>query len=323
LKKKKILGCSFPVFIFITILLLGLFFFGFISGPVGSNFFSGIKLPAWTHVAQPNPVLPAERVFFNSPFLTNSIISAWLTIILIVTLVFFAARKAKLIPGKLQNFIEFIFEALYNFCASVAGDNARAFFPVVSTIFLMVIFNAWIALLPIFGTIMVPGYEYQGGTWEHTMVPLFRSANTDINLPLALAIVSFVSVTYFGIRARKTEYVEQFFNFRPFFQSTKKAVKREKGGIMGVFVGLINIVVGLLELLGQFTRIISFTFRLFGNMIAGEILILLFSFLLPYLVPLPFYGLELLVGFVQALIFGGLTLVFMSVAVTSHESDHD
>jgi len=321
--KRKVLGCSFPVFVILAVALLALFLFGVVAGPIGSSLLPGLKLPAWTHVAQPNPVLPAERVFINSPFLTNSILSAWLTIIVLVTLVFFATRKAKLIPGKLQNFIEFIFESLYNFCTGVAGENARAFFPVVSTIFLMIIFNAWLALLPIFGTILVPGYEFQAGVWEHTMVPLFRSANTDINLPLALALISFAAVTYFGIRARKTEYISQFFNFAPIFKNTKKLFKREKSGIMGIFLALINAVVGLLELLGQITRLLSFTFRLFGNMFAGEILILLFTFLTPYLTAIPFYGLELLVGFVQALIFGGLTLVFMSVAVESHESEHE
>jgi F-type H+-transporting ATPase subunit a len=322
LKKRKLLGCSFPAFIIITIILLALFVFGLISGPIGASLFKNVTLPSWMHISQPHPILPAERLFFNSPLLTNSIISTWLTIIVIVTLVFFATRRIKLIPGKLQNFVEFIFESLYNFCTSVAGEKARSFLPIVSTIFLMVIFNAWIALLPFFGAVRVPGYEYKEGIWEHMMVPLFRSANTDINLPLALAIASFAAVTYFGIRARKGEYVAQFFNFGPLLKNTGKVFKKEKGGALGLFLGFVNVIVGFLELMGQLTRIISFTFRLFGNMIAGEILILLFSFLLPYLIPLPFYGLELLVGFVQALIFGGLTLVFMSVAVTSHESEH-
>ena len=320
--KKKVLGCSFPIFITVLIVALALFIVGFISGPIGSTLLPGIKLPAWTHVPQPNPVLPAERVFINSPFLTNSVISAWLTIIVLVGLTYAATRKAKLIPGKFQNLIEFIFESLYNFCGNVAGENGRLFFPVVSTIFLMVIFNAWIALLPIFGTILVPGYEYQGGVWERTAVPLFRSANTDINLPLALALMSFVFVTYFGIRARKSGYIKQFFNFGPLFKGIGQLFQRKRSGVIGTFIGLVDAVVGFLELLSQVTRVLSFTFRLFGNMIAGEILILLFMFLVPWLVAIPFYGLELLVGFVQALIFGGLTLVFMTVAVESHESEN-
>ena len=134
---------------------------------------------------------------------------------------------------------------------------------------------------------------------------LLRPAGTDLNMPLALAIISFVFVEFWGIRVLGFRYFGKFFRFGALL----------KGNI---FQGFIDIFVGLLELLSEFVRIISFTFRLFGNMTAGEILLLVTAFLIPFVFSLPFYGLELLVGLIQALIFSGLTLVFVTIAVTPH-----
>jgi len=124
-------------------------------------------------------------------------------------------------------------------------------------------------------------------------------------MPLALAIISFVFVEFWGIRVLGFRYFGKFFRFGALL----------KGNI---FQGFVDIFVGLLELLSEFVRIISFTFRLFGNMTAGEILLLVTAFLIPFVFSLPFYGLELLVGLIQALIFSGLTLVFVTIAVTPH-----
>ncbi|MBI4295509.1 MAG: F0F1 ATP synthase subunit A, partial [Chloroflexi bacterium] len=120
-------------------------------------------------------------------------------------------------------------------------------------------------------------------------------------------------------------YLGKFFNFAPFLGSLSKMVTRKmKFSVLSLLTDAISIGVGFLELLSELIRIISFTFRLFGNMTAGEILLLVVTFLVPWLVALPFYGLELLVGFVQALIFGGLTLVFLTMAVVAHgEESHE
>ena len=117
-------------------------------------------------------------------------------------------------------------------------------------------------------------------------------------------------------------YLKKFFNFGQLFRSLGQLFGGKlRTGLSGLFSGIIDIFVGILETLSEFIRIVSFTFRLFGNMTAGEILVLLIIFLVPWVLALPFYGLELLVGFVQALIFGGLTLVFLTVAVASHGSE--
>jgi F-type H+-transporting ATPase subunit a len=204
---------------------------------------------------------------------------------------------------------------LLNFCQDVAGEkNGRRFFPIVATIFLFVITNAWLSLLPGFGTIPITNNE--GET-----VHLLRGANTDFNLPLALAIISFIFVEYWGIRSLGgLRYLRKFANVGQFFRGVGQLVRGKlRTGLSGVLMGMIDIFVGMLELLSEFIRIISFTFRLFGNMTAGEVLLLLTVFLIPWVLALPVYGLELLIGFVQALIFGGLTLVFATIAVTPHE----
>jgi F-type H+-transporting ATPase subunit a len=274
---------------------------------------------SWLSVPQPEPKLPAEVVFhlFGFP-ITNSIIGAWITIIVLVGLAYAVTRRMKLIPGRGQSAFEFLVGWLYDFCRNVAGEkNGRRFFPVVATIFLFVAFNAWLSLIPGFGSI-------EAITAEGEHVHLLRGANTDINLPLALALISFVFVEYFGIRSLGFRYLGKFINVGQLFRSTGQLLRgRFKAGLGGLFTGFIDVFVGILEGLSELIRIVSFTFRLFGNMTAGEILLLIVAFLVPWVLALPFYGLELLVGFVQALIFAGLTLVFVTLAVTSHHVEAD
>jgi len=316
--KRRVLGCSFPVFILLLVVFLGLFVVGFLAGPLGKEMIGDLGLPDWLSVSKPHPELPAEEVFhiFGFP-ITNSIIAAWVTIIVLVGFSYAVTRRMKLVPGRLQAAFEFLLGWLYDLCQSVAGEeNGRKFFPIVTTIFLFVGFNAWLGLLPGYGSIIAhtAGHE----------VHLLRPANTDINMPLAFALVAFVLVEYFGLRTLGVRYLSKFFNVREFFGGLKQLFTgKVKDGLFGMFTGAITIFTGMLELLSEFIRIISLTFRLFGNMTAGEILLLVALFLIPWLFALPFYGLELLIGFIQAIIFGGLTLIFLTMAVASHgEEEH-
>jgi F-type H+-transporting ATPase subunit a len=289
---------------------------GFAIGPIGQSLFGDIGLPDWLRVPRPHPELPAETVFhiFGFP-ITNSIITAWITITFLVALSYAVTRRMKLVPGRLQAAFEFLLGWLFDLCRSVAGEkNGRRFFPMVATIFLFVAFNAWLALLPGYGSITVNTAEGE--------VHLLRAANTDINMPLALALVSFVFVEITGLRTLGIRYLGKFFNFRELRSGLSQVFRgKVKDGAMGLFGGGINLFAGLMEGLTEFIRIISLTFRLFGNMTAGEILLLVAAFLVPWLFAIPFYGLELLIGFIQALIFAGLTLIFLTLAVTSHEAE--
>ncbi len=314
-KKKGFLGCSFPFIVVISIVLLALFVVGFIIGPLGQEML-GLELPGWLSalsVEKPDPRLPAEEVFhlFGFP-ITNSIIAAWITIIFLVGFSYVVTRRMKLIPGRLQAAFELLTGWLYDLCCSVAGEkNGRRFFPVVATIFLFVGFNAWLALLPGFGSITAHTAEGE--------VHLIRAANTDINMPLALALVSFIFVEFFGLRTLGIRYLSKFFNFGEFFKGVRQLFTGKlKAGLSGLFTGAMTVFTGLLEGLSELIRIVSLTFRLFGNMTAGEILLLVAAFLIPWLFAIPFYGLELLIGFIQAIIFGGLTLIFLTLAVESH-----
>jgi F-type H+-transporting ATPase subunit a len=310
-------GCSIRIMAWVAIVLLVLLIAGFVVGALGSSLL-GIKAPAFLTVSKPNVELPSEGIFHISIFtITNTLIASWLTIIVLFVLFYFATRKMKLIPGGLQNFAELILETLLNFVKGVAGEkHARTLFPIVATIFLYVLSNAFLALLPFFGTI---------GITEHgdAFFPFLRAANTDINLPLSIALISFVMVEYWGLRSLGFfHYLNSFFNVGQLKDGFKSLFKGKiKPAISGIMFGFINLFIGGLEVLSHFIRIISFTFRLFGNMTAGEILLLVVTFLVPFVVSIPFYGLELLVGVLQALIFAGLTLVFGVIAMAPHEEE--
>lgn len=314
-QKKGCLGCSLPVLIFFVVLTVALLVVGFLSGALGQALIKGLNVPAWLKVPPPEVALPAEAVFHIGGFaVTNTILTSWISVVLIAIILISLSSRSKIIPGKFQSIMEQTLEWVLNLCRDVAGEkNGPRFFPIIVTIFLFVLFNAWLALLPGFGSIQVHA--------EGIVFPLLRGANTDINTPLAIAIISFVFVEFLGFSSSGFGYLKKFFNFGHFLGSLGN-IFRGKFKIGEVFMGIIDIFVGFLEFISEFVRIVSFTFRLFGNMTGGEILVLTVLFLIPFLVVLPVYGLELLVGAVQALIFSGLTLVFAAMASTPHEGEH-
>ena len=265
-------------FLVIAIIVgLALAVISFIGGSVGAIITGRGPLSIF-NVSAPRVELAAGKPFPGLP-ITNTMIAAWVTMLVLFGLFFTATRKMKLIPTGLQNVVEFLCETAADFIEDIAGkENGRRFFPVVVTIFLFVAVNAWIGLIPGFESIKVSG------------MPLLRNANTDINVPLMLASVSVVAVEYWGFKAKGVSYLKSFSG-----------------------------PAGPLEAVSHLVRIISFTFRLFGNMTAGIILTSVMIFIIPLVIPSIFYGLEAFFGFVQALIFGGLTLVFGYAAVMSAE----
>jgi F-type H+-transporting ATPase subunit a len=306
----------------VSLLLTG----GLLFGEIGAALF-GIEAPNWIAQDEPHVALPADDVTdpvsvgpLGDLAVTNTMLACWFTMIVLVVFSLVATRKTKLVPGRLQGLAEWVVEMLLNFVEGVAGkENGRKFFPVIATIFLFVIFNAYLALLPFFGASMhvtVHGHE----------VHLFRSANTDVNVPLAVALIAVFFVEYWGMRVLGgwSYLTSNFLNFGPLFRSVGKLLTgRVLDGLNGLLTGCINAFVGVIEVVSHLGRVVSFTFRLFGNMTAGEILLVVMAFLVPLLLPLPFYGLELLVGFIQALVFAGLTLVFATIATIPHEHEEE
>jgi F-type H+-transporting ATPase subunit a len=234
--------------------------------------------------------------------ITNTMLAAWLGTLVIILFFALGARRRSLVPGRFQGLVETLIEGVLSFATGVVGhDMARKALPVVGTIFFFVLFNALLALFPFYQFL---GFIKDGELKAH----LLRSPGTDVNMPMALALISFAFVEYWGLRAHGFAYLKKFF----------AVGKLLKGNILG---GLIDIFVGLLELVSELVRVVSFTFRLFGNMTAGEILVVMVTFLAPFVFIQIFFALELLVALIQSVIFAGLTLVFLSVAVR-HEEHH-
>ncbi|MDE2885686.1 MAG: F0F1 ATP synthase subunit A [Chloroflexota bacterium] len=273
--------------------VLGLAVLGLALGPIGAKLLGFERL-----IDAPAVHLAPQKIFTIGGFtVTNTLLSAWLTCIVILLLFGLGSRRMAMVPGRLQGFLEVLVEALYGFIRGMAGERyARRFFPLLATIFVFVAFNAWMALLPIYPTV---GFKAEGA--DHVTTHLLRSAGTDINMPLALALIAFVFIEVWGFRVHRFGYLREFFRF---------------GNPVQTFIGL-------LELISHFIRIISFTFRLFGNMLAGEIVLFMMTFLTFFVTPIIFYGLEILVGGVQALVFMGLTLVFTVLAVAPHEGHQE
>ncbi|MBI2846989.1 MAG: F0F1 ATP synthase subunit A [Chloroflexi bacterium] len=261
--------------------------------------------------------------------ITNSIVAAWLSILVLLGFSLAATRNMRVVPRGTQNFVEAIVEMFLNLVEGVAGKkNGRRFFPLVATIFLFILTSNWMGLLPGFGTIGLVGekelahfqsfsiigfnlYYIPIGSSEGAVIPFLRSANTDLNTPLAMALMAMVFVEYWGISALG------FFNYSSKFFNVRRLLRGD------IINGFIDLYIGMVEAITELARIVSFTFRLFGNIFAGEILLAVMSFLIPLVVVVPFFGLELFVGFIQALIFAVLTLVFAVIAVEGHgEEEH-
>ncbi|MBL7120150.1 MAG: F0F1 ATP synthase subunit A [Dehalococcoidia bacterium] len=383
------LGCSTKLLVIIAAIVAILFIVGLIGGAIGQAL--EIDSPGFLHV----PILEIHDFFKGDALfevggfsISNTLLASWFTIILVVAIAFAATRKMRVIPRRLQGLVEVGLETLLNFVESVAGrKHGRRFFPVIATIFIFVIFNAYLALTPVFGpginvteheevpaptagtvaSIAVEdGAKVEEGdvifrldtageeTEEITATmsghihfedievgdtlsvhdhlasieskpPLFRSANTDINMTLALAIMAVFFIEFWGFRSRGfRHYFSEYINLGELFGGIKLLFKgKVKAAPMMIVTGAINVVMGGLEALSHMTRMISFTFRLFGNMTAGEILLLSATFLIPWIMAIPFYGLEILIGFIQALIFAGLTLVWASMAVAHAAEEHE
>ena len=339
---------SNPKAITVLVLLAALFILGLAGGALGEEFGGGFLGSPLAHIQ-----LPAEHIHADLG-ITNTMVATWVTILFLALLAFLGTRRMKEVPGRLQNALEVVLEFFLGLAESVAGpEKARRFFPLVVTIFLFIVTANWMGIVPGFGTIgrfepaeeiihhaevaaeeegetvdlsgiklnvfegdgsiaILPfgsvGNEVTAAEWSASkedraglLVPFLRSANTDINTTLAIALVAMVMVHWWALRALGIfGHLGKYLNFR--------------GGPIGIFVGV-------LEAISEIARVISFTFRLFGNIFAGEVLLIAMAFLVPLIGLVPFLGLELFVGLIQAFIFAMLTLVFAATATVSHGAE--
>lgn len=270
----------------------------------------------------PNIGVPADPIFtiptpWGPFYFTNTYLLTLLSALIVLVFFALAARRASIIPRPLQNLAEWMLLGLLGICEEVAGKrNGRRFFPWVASIFFLVLISNWWEVVPgieTIGTISrdVPGCEnialngpFLTGAASNCIKPWLRPPSTDLNFTLALAIISFIAVQAYGFKMLGIfGQLGRYFSFRE---------------------GPMGFIVGMLELLLEPLRIISLSFRLFGNLFAGDVLLLVISFLLPVVGALPFYFLELFVGFIQAFVFAFLTLIFMTLGTTAHgHEDHE
>lgn len=282
---------------------------------------AGLMLGGIGNEAYQLPEISLAAEEFTVPFLgkvPNTLPATWLTMIVLIVVAFFATRKMELVPSGFQNGVEAIVEMFYNFVEGVAGEKARHFFSLVATFFFFILISNWMGILPGFGSI---------GVWEEhdhhlVFIPFLRSANAHLSTTIALAIVSVVATQYFGFKMLGLPFLGRYFTFKSSPRkedSTASGFARAVGKLGGVFEKGGNAFAGILELVSEFVKILSFSFRLFGNIFAGEVLLIVVAFLAAFLVSLPFMALELFVGLVQALIFSTLSLVFFMIATAHHD----
>ncbi len=224
--------------------------------------------------------------------ISNTILATIFTDAVLVLLLYFLNKKISSIPNKLQSIFELLIDYLYSMTDQIAGKFTKVIFPWFASFFLFIFFANFLALLPGFGTFGF--FHAKEGVRE--FVPLFRAATSDFNTTFALAVVSvaathILSIKYNGI----VGYLKRYFSLNPIY-----------------------LFVGILELISELTKLFSLSFRLFGNIYAGEVVLSTISSLAAYLAPIPFLLLESIVAFVQALVFAMLTMVFMSILITPH-----
>lgn len=275
--------------------------------------------------------------------INNSMIMALIVVLFLIILSFLTTRNMRIVPRGLQNFMEIVIDGLYNTFGQVDRKYIARFWPLVGTVFFYVLASNWLALIP--GVLSIGYYEAEeageeasispdalafaadagplspsqqivspqeggdegegegpgeeGGSGHGILVPFLRSPSADLNNTFMLALVAFFYVQFWGVKELGGGYFYKFFPWR-------------EGGV-GIFTGLV-------EIISELARVVSFAFRLFGNIFAGEVILLVMVFLLPAL-QLPFMGLEVFIGFIQAFVFAILIMVFASLATQSH-GDH-
>lgn len=228
--------------------------------------------------------------------ITNSMVTGLLATIVVAMTIIAASRIMKVQPGnRFVGMVDAVSEYITDLIEQITHSRAKAikFFPLITTFFLFILVNNWLGLLPGVGSITI--------TTPHGMVPVFRSLAADLNATLSLAIISVVITHLYAVRELGVvSHLKKYVSLNP-----------------------ILLFIGLLEFISDISKIMSFSFRLFGNIFAGEVLLIVIGYLLPLAAPLPFFFLEVFVGLVQAAVFTMLTLVFLEIATSPHgEGSH-
>jgi len=288
--------------------------------------------PLSPHIQVAPEKLSAEPLFtlpiIGDFYLTNTVIASFIVMILLIALAYAVKRilsKSSLEPRGIAGALEMLVEYLYSMTENSAGKWAATIFPYFGTIVLMVLVSNWLGLIPGVESIgwlehsetgypiisVIPNFlsaivqgKVAAGESGYVVVPFVRSASTDLNFTAALALISVAMTQVVGFRAQGIRYLTKFFNILNIFKKP--------------FFGFMDFLVGFLELISEFSKILSFAFRLFGNMFAGAVLMFVVGTMIPYFLPSMLMMFEFFIGLIQAVVFGLLTMVFMAMATQGH-----
>ncbi len=258
----------------------------------------------------------AEKITdFGSFHITNALITSWVAVAVIVIISIFLRRKLKEIPKGIQNVFEVFAEGALSMCDQVTNDRALSIriFPMAISVFFFILVNNWLGLIPLGGFGLIENHE-----GIKSFIPFLRGGTADVNTTLALAVSAVIGANLFGVVSVGIWKTFNKYVNLSVLGSIFTKIKKEPTVII---VAPITFFVGLIEIAGEVAKIASLSFRLFGNIFAGEVLLVSISALVAYVVPIPFLFLEILVGFIQALIFSMLLVVYFTISSSDH--DHE
>ncbi len=271
------------------------------------------------HLQPHIPTVAPDTIFHIGSFsVTNSLLASAIVMLILAGLGIAIRASLKQVPGKLQTFFEVIIEQISNLCDQITNDHnlSKKIAPIAITLFLFIMFNNWFGLLPGVGSIgMVAIHD-----GHQTLIPYLRGGTADINTTLALALFTVVASNIFGMIMIGTfNVLNKYINLG----ALKNMVKNFRKDPAQIVVAPITFFVGVLEIIGEIAKVASLSFRLFGNIFAGEVLLASMAALLAFAIPIPFLFLEVMVGVIQAFIFSTLTVVYFTLAAQMHDHEDE
>ena len=270
-----------------------------------------------TEILHESTLFAEPIAHFGSFTITNALFTSWIVVAVIIILSLALRSKLKIIPNKLQNIFEVVIDEGLKLCDQVTNNRTLSvkIFPIAISVFFFILINNWFGILPLGGFGLL-----EKGEHGLSFIPFIRGGTADINTTVALAVMAVLGANLFGIFSIG---IWKIFN--------KYVNLKELGGIFTkirheptiIIVAPITFFVGLIEIVGEFAKVASLSFRLFGNVFAGEVLLVSMAALVAYIVPIPFLFLELLVGVIQALIFSILLVVYFTIASSDHDEHEE
>jgi len=277
------------------------------------------KYPAETgeEISHEVTIFAEPVAHFGSFNITNALLTSWVVVGIIIVLSIALRKKLKEVPGQLQNIFEVIIEEALGLCDQVTNSRTLSvkIFPIAISVFFFILLNNWLGIFPLGGFGII-----EKGDHGLAFIPYLRGGTADINTTIALAVMTVVGANIFSIISLG---IWKSFNKYVNLKALGQIFTDFRKNPTIIIVAPITFFVGLIEIVGEFAKVASLSFRLFGNVFAGEVLLASMAAIMAYAVPIPFLFLEIIVGIIQALIFATLLVVYFTIASTDHDEHHE